>query len=143
LGFGEDYAVLEKNEIIAFVATAQPDRAKLFYGEVLGLRFLRDTPFALVFAVGATRLRVSKVEKVTPASYTVLGWRVSDIRATVEGLSIKGVKFEHFPGMDQDEIGIWTTPDGHQVAWFKDPDGNTLSLTQFRPGKSEISDQAE
>jgi catechol 2,3-dioxygenase-like lactoylglutathione lyase family enzyme len=125
--------MLGKQNVIAFVAAKDPDRAKTFYNEVLGLRLVADTPFALEFDAGGTMLRVSKVEKLTPAPYTILAWKVGDIRAVAADLINKGVTFERYTGMLQDELGIWTTPDGHQVSWFKDPDGNTLSLTQFRP----------
>jgi len=117
--------------VIAFVATKQPERAKLFYSKTLGLRLVADTPFALVFDAGGTMLRISKVGALTPAPYTVLGWKVPNIRVTVEHLTSGGVTFERYKGMPQDELGIWTTPDGDKVAWFKDPDGNTLSLTHF------------
>jgi hypothetical protein len=76
-------------------------------------------------------LRISKVGELAPAPYTVLGWKVPNIRVTVEDLMSGGVTFERYKDMPQDELGIWTTPDGHKVAWFKDPDGSTLSLTQF------------
>ena len=125
--------MLGKQNVIAFVATTVPDRAKNFYGEILGLRLMADTPFALEFDAGGTMLLVSKVEKLTPAPYTVLGWKVANIRAVVADLMNKGVNFERYDGMRQDELGIWTSPDGNQVSWFKDPDGNTLSLTQFLP----------
>jgi catechol 2,3-dioxygenase-like lactoylglutathione lyase family enzyme len=119
-------------DVIAFVATKRPERAKAFYRDVLGLRLLEDAPFALVFDAHGTMVRISKVNELTPATYTVLGWKVPDIRAAIDGLSSRGVAFERYQGMPQDERGIWTSPDGHQIAWFKDPDGNTLSLTQFR-----------
>ena len=119
-------------ELIAFVSTKKPDRAKAFYGDVLGLRLLDDNPFALVFDAAGTMLRVSKVRELKPAPYTVLGWEVPDIRGMIQNLMSRGGKFERYPGMPQDELGIWTTPGGDSVAWFKDPDGNTLSLTQFR-----------
>jgi catechol 2,3-dioxygenase-like lactoylglutathione lyase family enzyme len=118
-------------DVIAFVATRQPERAKLFYSKILGLRLVADTPFALVFDAGGTMLRISKVGELTPAPYTVLGWKVPNIHVTVEDLMCGGVTFERYKDMPQDELGIWMTPDGHKVAWFKDPDGNTLSLTQF------------
>ncbi len=121
-------------KLIAFVSTKNPDRAKVFYGDVLGLRLVEDNPFALVFDAAGTMLRVSKVHELTPAPYTVLGWKVPDIRAAVQHVISHGGKFERYPGMPQDELGIWTTPGGDYVAWFKDPDGNTLSLTQFQPG---------
>ena len=124
--------MLDEHEVIAFVATRQPEQAKTFYSEVLGLRLVADTPFALVFDARGTMLRISKLQDLIPAPYTVLGWKVADIRAVMEGLTNRGVTFERYKGLPQDELGVWTTPDGHQVAWFKDPDGNTLSLTQFR-----------
>jgi hypothetical protein len=99
----------------------------------LGLRLLADEPYALVFDTNGTMLRVQKVQQVTPAPYTALGWEVPDIYATVRELSKKHVAFERIsiPGSSQDELGVWTADDGTKVAWFKDPDGNTLSLTQF------------
>jgi catechol 2,3-dioxygenase-like lactoylglutathione lyase family enzyme len=124
--------MLKKSKIIAFVATQQPARARKFYEETLGLRLVEDGPFALVFDVNGAMLRVQKVEKLVPATHTVLGWDVPDIPAEIKELSKRGVRFERFEGMPQDESGIWTTPQGAKVAWFKDPDGNTLSVTQFR-----------
>jgi len=119
--------------IMAFVATTDAERARRFYGEMLGLTMKADEEYALVFDANGTMLRVQKVRSVPPAQYTILGWRVDDIRATVSGLVGKGVAFERLgiPGFAQDDLGIWTAPDGTQVAWFKDPDGNILSLTQF------------
>ncbi|HKA88407.1 MAG TPA: VOC family protein [Haliangiales bacterium] len=123
--------MLGTNPIIAFVATRAPDRAKAFYRDVLGLRLVADEDFALVFDAGGTMLRVAKVAEHTPAPFTVLGWRVTAIRPAVEQLGRRGVKLERFPGMQQDGAGIWTAPGGAMIAWFKDPDGNLLSLTQF------------
>lgn len=119
-------------EVIAFVATARPERATTFYRDVLGLPLLGDDAFALVFDAHGTMVRIFKVQELTPAPFTVLGWKVAAIRPAIQELSSRGVSFERYPGMPQDEAGVWTTPDGHQVAWFKDPDGNTLSLTQFK-----------
>jgi len=119
-------------EVIAFVATANSERAKAFYTNVLGLTLVADTPFALVFDAAGTMLRISKVEKLAPAPHTVLGWKVVDIDATIEQLTEAGATFELYAHMPQDKLGVWTTPEGHKIAWFKDPDGNTLSLTQFR-----------
>jgi catechol 2,3-dioxygenase-like lactoylglutathione lyase family enzyme len=116
---------------IAFVATADGARAREFYEGVLGLGFVADEPVALVFDASGVMLRVTKVQSVTPAGYTVLGWRVDDIGATAKELATKGVTFERYQGFQQDELGIWNAPDGANVAWFKDPDGNLLSLTQF------------
>lgn len=119
-------------EVIAFVATAQPERAKVFYRDVLGLRLIDDDPFGLVFDANGTMVRIFKVRELSPAPFTVLGWKVAAIRTAIQELSNRGVSFERYPGMAQDEAGIWTTPEGHQVAWFKDPEGNTLSVTQFK-----------
>ncbi len=121
-------------DIIAFIATTQPERARGFYSEKLGLRLVEDTPYALVYDANGTMLRIQKVQALTPAGYTVLGWHVDDIHETVEILLKQGVIFNSYPGLPQDEQGIWTTPDGNKIAWFGDPDGNTLSLTEIRHG---------
>ena len=121
-----------QSKIISFVATKKPELALKFYADTLGLKLITDDPFALVFDTNGTMLRVQKVELLLPAGHTVLGWDVPDIRATVQDLAKKGIRFERFNGLAQDESGIWTAPSGAKVAWFKDPDGNILSLTQFR-----------
>ena len=120
--------MLTNSNPIAFVATADAEAAVVFYRDVLGLTFVADDPFAVVFDLNGTALRIAKVESVTPAPQAVLGWEVDDIEATVRGLGEKGVKFERYAQLEQDDLGIWTSP-GARVAWFKDPDGNTLSLT--------------
>ena len=124
--------MLAQCALIAFIATTQPEQAKEFYGEALGLRLMEDTPFALVFDAHGTMLRIQKVQTFTPAGHTVLGWLVGNIHEMVEQLLKRGIVFERYPGLPQDEQGIWTTPDGNQIAWFTDPDGNTLSLTELR-----------
>jgi catechol 2,3-dioxygenase-like lactoylglutathione lyase family enzyme len=117
-------------EIVAFAATTDADRARQFYEGTLGLRLVEDSPFALVFDANGASLRVAKVEALTPQPFTILGWRVPDVRSTVDGLAATGVAFERFDGMDQDERGIWVPPGGERgVAWFKDPDGNLLSVS--------------
>jgi catechol 2,3-dioxygenase-like lactoylglutathione lyase family enzyme len=122
---------LAQQSILAFVSTCDPDRARKFYGDTLGLPLVcEELPFALVFDVNGVMLRVTIVQKLTPAPFTVLGWRVPDIAVAVKSLRTAGVQFQHFPGLPQDELGIWTAPGGAKVAWFKDPDGNTLSLSQ-------------
>ena len=118
-------------KVMAFVATADAARARAFYGDVLGLRLVGDEQFALVFDCGGVTLRVQKVGAVKPAPYTVLGWSVTDIDATMERLRAGGVLFESFGLPGQDQRGVWTAGGGTRVAWFKDPDGNVLSLTQF------------
>jgi catechol 2,3-dioxygenase-like lactoylglutathione lyase family enzyme len=106
-------------------------RAKKFYRDTLGLRLvMEEPPFALVFDANGIMLRLGMAKEIAPAHGTVLGWQVPEIRATVQELTKVGVKFERYEGMDQDELGIWTSPNGAKVAWFKDPDGNTLSLSE-------------
>ena len=123
--------VLQSSKIMAFAATADDKRARAYYEDTLGLRLLRDESFALVFDANGTMLRIAKVGKVTPAPYTVLGWQVGDINATLTELKNRGVVFELIRGFQQDDLGVWTAPDGTKVAWFMDPDGNMLSVTQF------------
>ena len=123
--------MLGSDELIGFVPTTNPVRARAFYEDVLGLDLVEETPYACVFQANGTMLRVTVVEELAPAPFTVLGWSVDDIAATIAELSQRGVSFERYTGVEQDELGIWHPPSGGQVAWFKDPDGNTLSLTQF------------
>jgi catechol 2,3-dioxygenase-like lactoylglutathione lyase family enzyme len=118
-------------KVITFVATAQPERARAFYEDTLGLRLVADDSFAIVFDANGTMLRVQKVQSLVAAPFTVLGWSVADIAAEVAALTGKGVVFERFEFMQQDDLGVWTSPSGAKVAWFKDPDGNTLSLTEL------------
>ena len=122
--------MLPDSQLIAFVATTDLRRARFFYRDVLGLRLVGEDEFAVVFDAAGTTLRVTKVEAVIVAGYTVLGWRVEDIVFAARALIPRGVEFLMFPGMSQDDLGIWTAPGGARVASFKDPDGNTLSLTQ-------------
>jgi catechol 2,3-dioxygenase-like lactoylglutathione lyase family enzyme len=124
--------MLNKSKVVAFVATSRPDSAKSFYEQTLGLRLVLDDAFAIVFDVNGVMLRVQKVQEHTPPPYTVLGWDVADIHASVKELLDRGVSCEGYEWLEQDELGIWTAPSGAKIAWFKDPDGNTLSLTQFQ-----------
>ncbi|HYL92948.1 MAG TPA: VOC family protein [Alphaproteobacteria bacterium] len=124
-------AVLEQAKIVAFVGTRQPERAKSFYRDTLGLKLVGEDPFAIVFDANGTMLRVSIVPELTPAKFTVLGWQVADIAATSRALQKAGVALDRFPGLQQDELGIWSSPSGANVAWFKDPDGNILSITEL------------
>ena len=123
--------MLETSAVIAFAASADLGQAQVFYEQALGLRVIDQNDFACVFDANGTMLRVTAVAEVARPGYTVLGWRVSDIAATVRALTARGVAFLRYDGMDQDEDGVWMTPAGDQVAWFADPDGNVLSLTQF------------
>ncbi len=124
--------LLGSSKVAAFSATADPERAKAFYRDQLGLTLVSDESFALVFDANGTMLRVQKVKEVGEAKYTTLGWNVADIAAMVDELEKAGVKFERYGFPGQDEKGIWTPPGGAaKIAWFKDPDGNILSLAQF------------
>src|SRR5438874_5989165 len=123
--------MLKNSDVAAFVATAKPDEAREFYENILGLTFVSDEEYAVVFNANGTTLRVQKVAEVFPKPYTTLGWHVDDIKAGVKGLAAKGVKFEFYDFMQPDADGIVTFPDGARVAWFKDPDGNLLSLDQY------------
>jgi catechol 2,3-dioxygenase-like lactoylglutathione lyase family enzyme len=121
--------MLGSTNIVAFVPTKDPVKARAFYEGVLGLRFVKDDGFALVMDANGTMVRISKAE-FSPAQFTILGWQVTDIGKTAANLQAKGVKFERFGFFEQDQLGIWTAPTGDKVAWFKDPDGNILSVSQ-------------
>jgi catechol 2,3-dioxygenase-like lactoylglutathione lyase family enzyme len=114
----------------SFIATRDPKRAGNFYGGTLGLRLISEDGFAMVFESGGASIRVVTVREIALAPYTVLGWHVPDIMTVANQLRAAGVIFERFPGMDQDKDDIWTAPGGAKVAWFKDPDGNLLSISQ-------------
>jgi catechol 2,3-dioxygenase-like lactoylglutathione lyase family enzyme len=122
--------MLKEHPITAFVATTDGTLARRFYGTTLGLRIVSEDDFALVCDAHGVALRIQKVGTLRPQGFTVLGWNVPDIEATVDGLAARGVAFERFEGMEQDERAIWTAPSGARVAWFKDPDGNVLSVTE-------------
>ncbi len=122
--------MLRSAELVAFVATTDRTRARRFYEDALDLRLMEETPYALVFDAAGTTLRVTFADQMMPAPYTVVGWSVDDIHAIVADLVARGVGFERYAGLDQDEAGVWRSPGGARVAWFKDPDGNVLSLTQ-------------
>ena len=123
--------MLGSEKLMAFIATSDAPRAKAFYLEVLCLRLLSDEEWAVVFDANGTMLRMQKAPAVKPAPYTALGWQVADIVSTLAKLRDKGVHVERYDHLPQDAHGVWTTPDGSKVAWFKDPDGNLLSITQF------------
>jgi catechol 2,3-dioxygenase-like lactoylglutathione lyase family enzyme len=122
--------MLGSTNIVAFVPTKDSEKARAFYEGVLGLRFVKDDGFAMVLDANGIMIRVAKMKGFTPAQFTVLGWQVSEIENVVRGLQKKGVHFEIFGFFKQDELGIWTAPTGDKVAWFKDPDGNVLSVSQ-------------
>ena len=117
------------DSVVTFLLTQNPDAAIAFYRDTLGLTYLRDDGFALIFDLNGVLLRISKVPSFTAAQHTVLGWESEDIESTVDELVKKGVAFTHYPNMGQDERGICTFPTGDKVAWFKDADGNVLSIS--------------
>ncbi len=125
-------ANLGKHNLVAFVNIVDVDKARAFYRDILGLTLVReDLPFALVFDANGVMLRVSINKQRSNLPGTVLGWDVPDIRGAVAALETAGVRFERYSFLEQDPQGIWTSPTGAQVAWFKDPDENLLGLTQF------------
>jgi predicted enzyme related to lactoylglutathione lyase len=125
--------MLSNNKIVAMVPITDGDRACTFYIDKLGLTFVQDDGFALVVQAHGNMLRLTKMREVQPQPFTVLGWEVPDIKDTVQKLQARGITFERFHDfMKQDDLGIWTAPDGDQVAWFKDPDGNVLSVSQHK-----------
>jgi len=123
--------MLGSQKIIGMVPISDPDRARAFYVERLGLKFVSDDGFAIVLDANGNMLRLTRMREVKPQAFTVLGWEVADIAAAVQHLQQAGVAFERYHDfMKQDELGVWTAPDGTRVAWFKDPDGNILSVSQ-------------
>lgn len=124
-------SILQQSKLTGFVATVKPDAAKDFYADILGLTLIEDSRYALVFDSNGTMVRVQKVKEFSPQPFTALGWNVADIQAAVAELTQRGVKMLKTEFVEQDALGIWTTPDGSRIAWFLDPDGNTLSLAQM------------
>jgi predicted enzyme related to lactoylglutathione lyase len=122
--------MLNDNKIVGFVPTKDPQAAKSFYLEVLGLEFSNEDQFALEVKAGGNRIRISKAENFQPLPFTILGWEVLEIDRVATRLKNQGVRFERYSFMKQNEIGIWDSPSGSRVAWFKDPDGNLLSISQ-------------
>jgi catechol 2,3-dioxygenase-like lactoylglutathione lyase family enzyme len=122
--------MLGATNIVAFVPARDAQKSRSFYEGVLGLRFVKDDGFAMVLDANGIMVRVAKVPDFKPAQFTILGWQVSEIEKIVAALREKGVQFEVFGFLEQDKLGIWTAPGGDKVAWFKDPDGNVLSVSQ-------------
>jgi catechol 2,3-dioxygenase-like lactoylglutathione lyase family enzyme len=121
--------MLGETNIVALVPTKDAEKARAFYEGVLGLRFVKDDGFALILDANGIMVRIARAQ-FTPAPFTILGWQVPDIGKVASGLQAKGVQFERFGFFEQDAMGIWTAPGGDKVAWFKDPDGNVLSVSQ-------------
>ena len=124
--------MLATSDVIAFAPTTDLARARSFYEATLGLSVIDENAYAVVFDAHGTMLRVTAVAEVARPGYTVLGWRVADMSEAVRGLASLGVVFVRYDGIEQDAHGVWTTPNGDRIAWFTDPDGNVLSLTEFR-----------
>ena len=123
--------MLGNQTLIAFIATQDSEHSRTFYERTLGLQLVSDDAFALVFNANGTTIRVQKVAAFRPQPFTALGFRVDDLNAVVAALKQKHIACERFPGMTQDADGIWASPSGARIAWFKDPDGNVLSVTEF------------
>jgi catechol 2,3-dioxygenase-like lactoylglutathione lyase family enzyme len=123
--------VLGQASFVGFIPVHDPAVARAFYEGTLGLQVLDENPAALVLDANGTMLRVTPVPEFAVQPFTIAGWQVADIDTTVRALVSRGVEFNRYEGMDQDELGVWVTPGGDRVAWFNDPDGNTLSLTAF------------
>jgi len=122
--------MLGSTNIVAFVPITDAEKSRSFYEDTLGLRFVNDDGSAMVLDANGIMIRAAKMKEVKPAQFTILGWQVSGIENVVRALGKKGVHFEIFGFLKQDELGIWTAPTGDKVAWFKDPDGNILSVSQ-------------
>ena len=123
--------ILADAKLVAFAATTAADRARDFYLRTLGLTLRSEDDFALSVDAKGTELRLQKVERFTPQPFTVLGWQVSDVDALLQRLVARGVAMERYPWLEQDAHGVWSAPSGARVAWFKDPDGNLLSVAEY------------
>jgi catechol 2,3-dioxygenase-like lactoylglutathione lyase family enzyme len=123
--------MLGDQKLVAFVPVNNAAKARAFYRDTLGLRMLSEDNFALVFEVEGVRLRVTLVGKLQPQPFTVLGWMVNDAAETARKLAAAGISGERFPGLEQDDLGIWTAPGGAKILWFKDPDGNILGISEL------------
>jgi len=127
--------MIQAGKLVGFVVTTDYDRARAFYEGKLGLKFVSLDQFALVMRTGEHQIRISRAEQFTPARNTVLGWEVEDVIAVATWLKERGVDLEKYPFVQDNALGVWTAPNGDKVAWFKDPDGNVLSISQHRQGE--------
>ena len=122
--------MLGTGKIMGFVPTTDYERARAFYEGKLRFEFVSLDPYALVMRVGGHTVRIVKIPNLTPLEGTILGWQIEDIETVARWLRDRGVATEKYPFVQDQELGIWTTPNGDKVAWFKDPDGNVLSISQ-------------
>jgi predicted enzyme related to lactoylglutathione lyase len=122
--------MMAQNPLIVFIPTKDAARARAFYEEQLGFRFVSDDSFAVVMDANGTMVRIARVGEFTPAPFTILGWQVDDIHQAIAEMTSRGLQFTRYSFLKQSEDGVWAAPDGSRVAWFVDPDGNTLSLSQ-------------
>jgi catechol 2,3-dioxygenase-like lactoylglutathione lyase family enzyme len=122
--------MLRQEKLTAFLATADPGRARAFFEGVLGLTFAGENEHLVMFETDSARLNLQKTEVVKPPFGTAVGWHVKNLRESIKGLAARGVTFERYENMAQDDLAIWSPAPGAGVAWFKDPDGNLLSLSQ-------------
>ena len=122
--------MLTHSPLIAFIPTKDKTRARRFYEKILGLRFISDDDFAIVMDANGTMVRIVRVDDFTPFPFTILGWQVGDIHKTVADMTGRGLTFTRYAYFEQSPDGVWTAPGGTKVAWFTDPDGNTLSISQ-------------
>jgi catechol 2,3-dioxygenase-like lactoylglutathione lyase family enzyme len=120
--------MLNNEKLKAFIPTRDSERCKKFYRDVLGLKLISEDDYGIEMDSNGTRLRIAKAPEFTPYPFTVLGWVVEDVAGKAGELQRNGVTFERYGFLEQDELGIWNAPGGTKVAWFKDPDGNLLSL---------------
>ena len=123
--------MLEDKKLKAFIPTMHPEKAKDFYVNVLGLKLMSEDQYGMEFTTNGALLRITMVNKLTPHPFTVLGWDVDNLPSMILSLIKAGVEFERYNFLEQDDLGIWVAPGGVKVAWFKDPDGNLLSLTEY------------
>jgi catechol 2,3-dioxygenase-like lactoylglutathione lyase family enzyme len=124
-------SIAQGAKVVAIILTRDVAKAKPFYTDVLGFPLIADDGFATVVDLNGIALRITEIPDHTPGPHTVIGWEVPDIAAAIAALNAKGVSMAIYEGFGQDAQGVWTSPDGKaRVAWFFDPDGNNLSLTQ-------------
>jgi catechol 2,3-dioxygenase-like lactoylglutathione lyase family enzyme len=122
---------LRSAKAVAFVNVSDRERALDFYTGMLGLTLRSSDPFGDFLELGGALLRITVIPDYDPHPHPVVGWNVADVRATAAALVERGLSFNIYEDLGQDEDGIWTAPDGTaKVAWFLDPDGNVLSLSE-------------